>query len=104
MGRRPAIYSRVICGNFHRGELMVTRAPASVALFGLEFAAGGGQPLPLLILDGAPGTSYRLEHSWDLSPSNWNLLAPVTLQGSRLYFVESPDTNYFQRFYRAVPQ
>ena len=77
---------------------------ASVALFGLEFAASGGQPLPLLILDGAPGTSYRLEHSWNLSPTNWSLLAPVTLQSSRFYFVDTPDTNRFMRFYRAVPQ
>ena len=82
----------------------VTSAPASVALFGLEFAANGGGPLPLLILDGAPGTSYRLEHSGNLQPGNWNLLAPVTLGGSRLYFVDAPDTNFFRRFYRAVPQ
>ena len=82
----------------------VTSAPASVALFGLEFAASGGGPLPLLILDGAPGTSYRLEHSWNLSPSNWNLLAPVTLGGSRFYYVDAPDTNHLRHFYRAVPQ
>jgi hypothetical protein len=82
----------------------VTSAPASVALFGLEFAAGSGGPLPLLILDGAPGTSYRLEHSWNLSPSNWNLLAPVTLGGSRFYCVDTMDTNRFMRFYRAVPE
>ena len=82
----------------------VTSAPASVALFGLEFAASGGQPLPLLTLDCAPGTSYRLEHAWDLSPSNWNLLAPVTLGDSRFFYVDAPDTNHFKRFYRAVPQ
>ena len=82
----------------------VTSAPASVALFGLEFAAGSGGPVPLLILDCAPGTGFRLEHSWNLSPSNWNLLAPVTLGGSRLYFVDRLGTNFFGRFYRAVPQ
>jgi hypothetical protein len=82
----------------------VTSAPASVALFGLEFATVAGQPLPLLILDCAPGTSFRLEHSWDLQPTNWSLLAPVTLSGSRLYYVDRLDTNYFRRFYRAVPE
>jgi hypothetical protein len=82
----------------------VTSAPASVALFGLEFAAGGGQPLPLLIPDCAPGASFRLEYSWDLSPTNWSLLAPVTLTGNRLFFVDALDTNRFMRFYRAVPE
>ena len=81
-----------------------TSAPAAVALLGLEMALSSGQHLPLLTLDCAPGTSFRLEHSWDLSPTNWNLLAPVSLTGSRLYYVDSTDTNYFRRFYRAVPQ
>jgi hypothetical protein len=80
-----------------------TSTPASVALFGLEFTAGGGQPLPLLKLDCAPGTSFRLEYSWDLSPTNWTLLAPVTLSGNRLFFVV-PETNSFMQFYRAMPQ
>jgi len=81
-----------------------TSAPASVALFGLEMAQSGGQSQPLLVLDCASGASFRLEHSWNLALTNWSLLAPVTLGGSRLYFVDTPDTNYFRRFYRAVPQ
>ena len=81
-----------------------TSAPASVALFGLEWALGGGGPQPLLTLDCAPGTSFHLEHSWNLSPTNWSLLAPVTLGGSRLYYVDTFDTNRLMRFYRAVPQ
>jgi Divergent InlB B-repeat domain len=82
----------------------VTSAPASVALFGMEMVPSGGQPLPLLILDGAPGTQYRLEPSADLSSSNWSLLLPVTLEESRFYYADTPDTNYFMRFYRAMPQ
>ncbi|MCU0782511.1 MAG: chitobiase/beta-hexosaminidase C-terminal domain-containing protein [Verrucomicrobia bacterium] len=81
-----------------------TSAPASVALLGLEMVLSSGPHLPLLTLDCAPGTSFQLEYSWDLSPTNWNLLAPVTLSGNRLYYVDSPDTNDFRRFYRAVPQ
>ena len=73
-------------------------------MFGLELALSGGGPQPLLTLDCAPGTSFRLEHSYDLSPSNWSLLAPVSLTGSRLYFIDSPVTNRLMRFYRAVPQ
>jgi hypothetical protein len=82
----------------------VTSAPVSVGLFGLEWALGGGGPQPLLTLDGAPGASFRLEHSWNLSPTNWNLLAPVTLGNGRFYFVDTFDTNRLMRFYRAVPQ
>ena len=73
-------------------------------LFGLEWALGGGGRQPLLVLDGAPGTSFRLEHSWNLSPTNWSLLSPVTLGGSRFYYVDTFDTNRFMRFYRAVPE
>ena len=82
----------------------VTTAPALVALFGSVWALSSGQRLPLLVLDGPSGVGYRLEYSWNLSPTNWNLLTPVTPQGSRLYYVDELDTNYFRRFYRAVPQ
>lgn len=82
----------------------VTSAPAAVALFGLEFAASGNRLQPLLTLYCAPGTSFHLEHAWNLSATNWSLLAPVTLSGSQFYYVDSPDTNYLRRFYRAVPQ
>ena len=81
-----------------------TSAPASVALFGLEMALSSGQRLPLLTLDYAPGTSFRLEHSWNLTPTNWSLLVPVTLSGSRFFYVETFDTNRLMRFYRALPQ
>ena len=81
-----------------------TSAPASVGLFGLEWALGGGGIQPLLTLDCAPGTRFRLEHSWNLSPTNWSLLSPVTLGGSRFYYVDTFDTNRLMRFYRAVPE
>ena len=81
-----------------------TSAPACVALFGLEWAQGGDGGQPLLVLDAAPRLGFRLEDSWDLSPTNWHLLAPVTLQGDRLYYVDTLDTNFFRRFYRATPQ
>ena len=83
---------------------VVTSSPASVALFGLEMVQSSGSRLPLLTLDCAPGTSFRLEHSWNLTPTNWSLLAPVTLSGSRFNFVDLPDTNRSMWFYRAVPQ
>lgn len=83
----------------------VTSPPASLGLFGLEWALVGGSGVqPLLTLDGAPGAHFRLEHSWDLSPTNWSLLAPVTLGGGRFYYVDTFDTNWLRRFYRAVPE
>ena len=81
-----------------------TSAPASVGLFGLEWASSSSGRQPLLTLDGAPGASFRLERSRNLSPTNWNLLAPVTLGGGRFYYVDPLDTNRLMRFYRAVPE
>jgi hypothetical protein len=82
----------------------VTSAPASVALFGMQFIPSGGPPLPLLILDGAVGTEYRLETSPNLSLSNWSLLTPVTLPSPRFYYADTASSNQPARFYRAVPQ
>ena len=59
---------------------------------------------PLLILDAASGTRYHLEYCGALAPTNWTLLAPVTLQDNQLYYVDDPVTNHPRRFYRAVPQ
>jgi hypothetical protein len=81
-----------------------TSSPTSVALFDLELAVSGSQTLPLLILDGAAGTRYRLECSGTLAPTNWTLLAPVTLGDSQFYYVDDPLTNHPWRFYRAMPQ
>jgi hypothetical protein len=74
-----------------------------VALFRLELATAAGQPLPLLILDYASGSSFRLEQSLNLRPTNWSLLSPVTLNSSRLDFVNGLITTHFMRIYRAVP-
>jgi hypothetical protein len=80
-----------------------TSAPTSFALFGMELVPGAAGLMPLLSLDGAPGTSYELEHTMDLNPSNWNLLLPVTLSGDHFHYVDQPVTNHAMRFYRAVP-
>lgn len=82
----------------------VTSAPASVALFGMQLIPSGGAPLPLLILDGAAGTQYRLETSPNISFSNWSLLSPVTLPTARFYYADTASSNQPARFYRAVPQ
>ncbi len=79
-------------------------APASVALFGMQLIPSGESPLPLLIFDGAIGTQYWLESSPNMSLSNWSLLAPITLPGTRFYYADTASSNQPARFYRAVPQ
>jgi hypothetical protein len=80
-----------------------TSAVASLALLELQMAQSSGQWLPLLALDGPPGTRYHLETTGVLPATNWTLLSPVTLPNSRWYYVDEPTRNYPQRFYRAVP-
>jgi len=82
---------------------VVTSAVASLALLQLQMAQSSGQWLPLLALDGAPGTRYQLETTGVLPATNWTLLSPVTLPNSRWYYVDEPTRNYPRRFYRAVP-
>jgi hypothetical protein len=82
----------------------VTSAAASVAVFGIELASSGSGTVPLLALDGVPGTKYRMEFSTELSSTNWTLLSLVTLQHSTFQYLDSPVTNASRRLYRAVPQ
>ena len=82
----------------------VTSTPASVAIFGMQFIPSGGQPLPLLILDGAIGTQYRLETASNIFLPNWSLLTSVTLPSARFYFADTASSNQTVRLYRAVPQ
>ena len=85
----------------------VTSAPASLALFSLELALSDTQPVPLLILDPAPGVGYEIQFLTNLptsSPAQWSSLVWVSNQGARVYFVDEPDTNCLRRFYRAMPR
>jgi hypothetical protein len=83
---------------------VATSTAASLALLELQTAQSSGEPLPLLVLDGAPGTRYHLEAARSLPAINWIPLSSVTLQNSRLLYVDEPMLNHTQRFYRAVPQ
>ena len=55
-------------------------------------------------MDGASGIRYRPEHCGDSAPTNWTLLAPVTLLDNKRHYLEDPLTNHARCFYRAVPQ
>ncbi len=82
----------------------VTSPPAPVALFGLKFAPSKDGPLPLLTVDCAPGTQFHLEYSDNLSSTNWDLLAPLTLPSAQQNFIDVPPANVPARFYRLLPQ
>jgi alpha-tubulin suppressor-like RCC1 family protein len=81
-----------------------TSAPASVALFRLGLVAGENGTAPLLILDAAPGITYRLDASSDPSFTNSTSLVTNILQNGQLYYVDDPVGAQARRFYRAVPQ
>jgi len=83
---------------------VATSTAASLALLELQTAQSSGQSLPLLVLDGAPGTRYHLEAAGSLPAINWIPLASVTVQNGRLLYVDEPMLTHTQRFYRAVPQ
>ncbi len=82
----------------------VTSAGALIGLLELELSPATDGPLPLLILDAAPGSSYRLEFTDDPLAPNWQLLTLAAVQASPFFFIDEPATNHVQRFYRAVPQ
>jgi hypothetical protein len=83
---------------------VVTSSGALVAAFACALVPSANGPVPLLMLDGAPGSAYRIEVSEDLSSSTWDLLTSVTLQQSRYYYIDELAATHLRRFYRAVPQ
>lgn len=97
---QAGLYDVVVNGAFG----MSVSPAAPVALFRIQFAPSVGTPLPLLIVDCAPGAQFQLQYLGDLNLTNWSLLAPITMNSARFYFIDSPPTNISQRFYRLVPE
>jgi hypothetical protein len=82
----------------------VTSSAALVAIFGLETPPSSLGLLPLLVLDGPLGRTYRLEFRDDLSAPGWQPLTSAVLQNGHFTYIDEPVTNHHQRFYRAFPQ
>ena len=97
---KAGLYDLVVTG----AAGAATSAPATIALFGVEFVRAMTGAVPLLTLASAPGTRYRVESSANVPATNWSVLAPVTLDGVPSHYVDEPATNPARRFYRAVPQ
>ncbi|MBI2948971.1 MAG: hypothetical protein HYY23_15125 [Verrucomicrobia bacterium] len=58
--------------------------------------------MPNLSIDGAVGTTYRIEYKPDLAASEWITLDSVSLASNPLTFKDTTATGVEARFYRVV--
>ena len=58
--------------------------------------------LPVLLIDGVAGTTYRIEYSTNLGLSNWTVLVEYTLRTNSVPFLDIYANTSRNRFYRAV--
>lgn len=59
--------------------------------------------VPALIVEGAPGTTARIEYQNDLNEPAWISLTNFTLVSNPQFYVDFGATNRPQRFYRIMP-
>ncbi len=76
----------------------VTVYPANAALLNLQEVAG----LPGLVVDGSPGTSYRVQYKTNLNLAGWTDLVDLSLHTSPFTLIDSSASNSPARFYRVV--
>jgi hypothetical protein len=69
---------------------------ATLALVDLKLFAG-------VIVDGLPGTMYRIDYTTDLSTPSWTPLATITLTNRPQIYFDSGSADIPKRYYRAVP-
>jgi len=55
-------------------------------------------------LDGQAGFNYNVLASTDLSSTNWTMISTLANTNGAVFFYDETQTNYAQRFYRAVAQ
>jgi len=76
----------------------VTVLPAKAARLRCGRLAGFGS----VVIDGVVGTSYRIDCSPDLNPTNWTPLITLGLPSNPYTFIDSGSFGVTQRFYRVV--
>ena len=57
-----------------------------------------------LVIDGQPGTQYRLDYTTNLSTTSWSNVINLVLPSSPYTFIDTTSLNAPLRFYRAVAQ
>ena len=74
--------------------------PAKAARLNLTRLSG----MAALVIDGLPGTQYRLDYTTNLSTTSWSNVINLVLPSSPYTFIDATSLNAPLRFYRAVAQ
>ena len=74
--------------------------PAKAARLKLTMLSG----MAALVIDGQPGTQYRLDYTTNLSTTSWSNVINLVLPSSPYTFIDTTSLNAPLRFYRAVAQ
>ena len=85
-------------GSANSSAALITVLPANAARLSLRVVSG----IPNLSIDGAVGTTYRIEYKPELSNGEWITLDSVSLASNPLMFMDTTATGVAARFYRVV--
>jgi hypothetical protein len=84
--------------SFTATDGQATPPPPNLTLFGPETNG-----VFTLRFNGIPGTSYRIQHTDNFNPANWQPLGTGTPDGfGQVQFTNNPPPGSAQRFYRSV--
>ena len=89
-------------GDFQRIAAAELYNPSAGSLYGLTITLNSS--VPLLQLEGWPGTNYILQYNSSLLDSNWSALSQFTLTTNPCDFLDVSASNAPIRFYRAITQ
>ncbi|MBI4659845.1 MAG: hypothetical protein HY735_13475 [Verrucomicrobia bacterium] len=85
-------------GATNSASATVTVRPANSARLNLRLDSG----VPKLSIDGAVGTTYRIDYTSDLPATDWIVLTNLPLTSNPLTFTDTTATDFSARFYRVV--
>lgn len=85
-------------GSTNSDAAMVSVYPANAAALDLRLVSGQ----PEVTVEGAAGSTYRLEYAPAIPATNWILLTNLSLPASSFTIADPTATNSINRFYRAI--
>jgi len=59
--------------------------------------------LPVVVIEGSPGSSYRIDYKTNVQASGWTAIDNVILPGTPFYYLDVSGKGQPHRFYRIVP-